>query len=125
MNQSSHEISRLRLTFCLFLYLVFTYAACSPAFAMTAGNHSQGIVHNVPTHTSQQKNKPICLLDWQGNIMTTTAGVFIIDDSIEIVDPHNIKGSLAVQQKKRRSSRRLHRVMLEKKGRKIVRITIK
>ncbi len=126
MNQSSHGISRLRLPGCLFFCLVFTCAASPTTLAMTTGNHSQGIVHNLPASTSQQqKNKPIYLLDWQEKTMTTTAGVFIIDESIKIVDPHNVKGTLAVQQKKRRSSRRLHRVVLEKKGRKIVRITIK
>jgi hypothetical protein len=73
----------------------------------------------------QQQTKPIYLLDWQKNKMITTAGVFILDNDIEIIDQNNMRDTLALQQKKRRNHHKLHRITIKKAGRKIVQITIK
>ena len=116
----------VKISYCLVIFtgLIFTYIL--PAVAMTPKHQPHRIqqVSLVSGKRSVQK-KPVYLLNWQGNKLTTTAGVFLLNDEIEIIDRNNIRETLSLQQKKRRHLRRMHRVIIEKSGRNIIRITIK
>lgn len=120
----SYSIVKISSCLILFTGLFFTYSP--PARAITTRNLSHHTLrNNAASVKTKPRKKSVYLLDWQGNKLTTTAGVFLLDDEIEIIDRNNIKETLSLQQKKRRAHRRMHRVIIKKSGRKIVRITIK
>ncbi|RLB68084.1 MAG: hypothetical protein DRH04_07175 [Deltaproteobacteria bacterium] len=112
------------VSFIFFTGLFFTYSL--PAVAMTPKHQSHHTQQErLSTRRGPLQKKAVYLLDWQGNKLTTTAGVFLLNDEIEIIDKNNIRETLSLQQQKRRHLRRRHRVIIEKSGRNIVRITIK
>jgi hypothetical protein len=118
--------SIVKISSCLILFtgLFFTYSL--PASAMTANNRSHHALRkNTSNGKTQPQKKSVYLLDWQENKLTTTAGVFLLNDGIKIIDRNNMKETFSLQQNKRHKSRKLHRVIIKKDGRKIVQITIK
>ena len=108
---------------CLALLLSLFFIYCPSVMAMAPMNkHPKKLI---TTKHIQQTKKPIYLLDWQENKLSTTAGVFILNDEIEIIDENNVKETLSSAPKKQHKHHKLHRVFLKKEGRKLVRITIK
>ena len=107
--------------FILLSCLFFTY--CPSAMAITPMNkHPQKLT---TSKKIQQKSQPIYLLDWQENRISTTAGVFMVDDEITIIDEHNVKDSFSSPPQPKSKSQKLHRVILKQEGRKLIQITIK
>lgn len=125
MNRPS-TYSILKISCWLFLFMGLFFSYSPSASAVTTNRHPYSALQATPaTRKIQQQTKPIYLLDWQENKMITTAGVFILNNDIEIIDRNNIRISFSLQQKKRSTPRKLHRVIIKKTGRKIVQITIK
>ncbi len=118
--------SIVKISYCLIIFtgLIVTYIPS--AVAITPEHQSHHIQQvNLATGKGSLHKKPVYLLNWQGNKLTTTAGVFLLNDEIEIIDRNNIRETLSLQQKKGRHLRRMHRVIIEKSGRNIARITIR
>ena len=112
-----------KLPFRLILLIAILFSFCPSAIAITPINeHPKKLTI---TRRKQQKTKPVYLLDWQENKLSTTAGDFMVDDEIEIIDENNVKEALSSESKQRHNRHKLHRVILKKEGRKLVRITIK
>jgi hypothetical protein len=123
-HQNAHSIFKLLGWAFLCMGLFFSY--CPSAKAITPVRQLHKNRPTTPTTPeNQQHKKPVYLLDWQGDRLVTTAGVFTLNHEIEIIDQNNIKALFSSQQKKEQNSRKLHRIIIKKSGRKIVRITIK
>jgi len=109
--------------FILFLGLLFYNSSALAITPVTStNNHQKKIMAN---KKNQQIKEPIYLLDWQKNKINTTAGVFIINDSIKIIDENNTKETFLSQPQNKYNHRKLHRITLKHDGRKLVQITIK
>ncbi len=107
--------------FILISSLFFIY--CSSAIAITlTKKHPKKLTS---TKHIRQTNESVYLLDWQKNKLSTTAGVFMLNDEIEIIDENNVKEALSSEPRQRHNHHKLHRVILKKEGRRLVRITIK
>lgn len=117
--------SILKISCWLFLFMGLFFSYSPSASAVTTNRHSLSTPQLIRTAGEiQRQAEPIYLLDWQENRMVTTAGVFILNDNIEIIDRYNMRETFSLQQNKRHKSRKLHRVIIKKDGRRIIRITI-
>ena len=101
-----------------------TISYCPPVMAITP-THKQTKTLKTTKDKIQPKKEPIYLLDWQDNRISTTAGVFMVDDEITIIDDNNVKDSFSMKPQRQTNNHKLHRVILKKDGRRLVQITIK
>ena len=96
---------------------------CPSVMAITPVNkHAKKLT---ASKNNRQTKEPIYLLHWQGNRISTTAGVFITGDEITIIDENNVKDSFSAKPQRQTNSHKLHHVILKKDGRRLVQITIK